>query len=594
MQPGYVNKQVPFWRAARPSGIGGTRRPWRLPPNDAKSGSHGGSTPTPRSSRRSANTWISNTNCSATATSGSGTGNTSFPARRVEYPVSTSSRGRDGVERVYSHHAADPLAEGNLPSWCGVKAIDVVDVVTILDYRSDRKKALSTLAKRFEIKSARSKTPVRMGPLCQFPVEGDTGGGQLPKTPVLTPSDIAESNASPDDGPSPNSRTKSNVVPLHNRPAGRRSASSRSNDTAGKPPPGLDGGNAGGTDGRDPEGWLEQLQRTDKGEPIPNLANAALALRRAPELTGLMAFDEMQRCVLLRGAVPESQLPRTSQSRPLTDADVGAMQEWLQRHDLQRLGKEVTQQAVDLVAREHGFHPVQDYLNGLKWDGTRRIDKWLTYYLGAEEQSQAYLSAIGRWFLTAMVARIFKPGCKVDYMPILEGPQGNQKSTACAILGGEWSDDSLPSLHNGDQVRLSMHLRGKWLIEFPELSSFGPVEAEVLKAFLTRTAERYTPKYARNEVIEPRQCVFIGTTNQKAYLKDETGGRRFWPIMTGTIDLDALRADRDQLFAEAVFEFRRGATWWPDHDFELMHIEPEQAAGTSRTPGKARSPNSFS
>lgn len=121
-----------------------------------------------------------------------------------------------------------------------------------------------------------------------------------------------------------------------------------------------------------------------------------------------------------------------------------------------------------------------------------------------------------------------------------------------------------------------MHLRGKWLIEIAEMSSIGKAEAGALKAFLTQTEERYTPKYARNEVIEPRQAVFVGTTNKAAYLRDETGGRRFWPVKVGQIDTEALKHDRDHLFAEAMDAFTKGEKWWPDGDFERTHIAPQQ------------------
>jgi predicted P-loop ATPase len=236
--------------------------------------------------------------------------------------------------------------------------------------------------------------------------------------------------------------------------------------------------------------------------------------------------------------------------------------------------QELFEQVLIDMAHANRFHPVREYLDGLKWDGRQRLGGWLTYYLGAEKSE--YVETVGRAFFIAMVARILNPGCKQDYMLILEGPQGALKSMACEAIAGNWFSDNLPDVR--DSKDLSQHLQGKWLIEIGELSALGRAETTTLKAFITRRTERYRPSYGRREVIQPRQCVFVGTTNADCYLKDATGGRRFWPVKVNYIDLEALRADRDQLFAEAVHLFRAGMNWWPDRDFEAKHIKPEQDA----------------
>jgi predicted P-loop ATPase len=297
------------------------------------------------------------------------------------------------------------------------------------------------------------------------------------------------------------------------------------------------------------------------------------ALRSADELRECFATDLMQRTAMLVKPLPKGSaecLPR-----PVTDDDVSRVQEWLQRHELRRLAKDTAHQAVDYRAGERAFHPVRDYLTALRWDGVPRLGTWLHTYLGAEHGP--YATSIGTMFLVCMVARVFEPGCQADYMLVLEGPQGAMKSTVCAILAGRWFSDNLPDIA-GDAVRLSQHLRGKWLIEIAELSAMGRAETEELKHFISRREECFTPKYGRREVQEPRQCIFIGTTNRETYLRDETGARRFWPVKVGTIEAEALARDRDQLFAEAAHLYCQGVPWWPDRAFEAEHIRPEQDA----------------
>jgi predicted P-loop ATPase len=326
----------------------------------------------------------------------------------------------------------------------------------------------------------------------------------------------------------------------------------------------------GGNGGAGPA-WLDHCIKSENGKPIPNLANALLALRSGSDFNGMFSYDEMLCVALLSRPLEEAA---DFKRRPVTDVDVGLVQEWLQKLSLTKLNKDTAHQAVDIVAHENAFHPVRDYLKAIVWDGTSRLVSWLTAYLGAEHN--AYTEKIGTMFLISMVARILDPGCKADYMLVIEGPQGELKSTACKILGGDWFSDNLPDVTSGKDV--SQHLRGKWLIEVSEMHAMSRAEAALLKSFISRTHERYRPSYGRKEVIEPRQCVFVGTTNRDTYLRDETGGRRFWPLKAGTIKPEALSADRDQLFAEAVRLYRDGVPWWPDRVFEKEHIMHEQAA----------------
>ena len=156
-----------------------------------------------------------------------------------------------------------------------------------------------------------------------------------------------------------------------------------------------------------------------------------------------------------------------------------------------------------------------------------------------------------------MVARVMRPGCKHDAVLVLGGPQGIGKSQACAVLGGQWFGDNMPSIREGSK-EASLYLRGHWLVELAELAPSRKAEAEDLKAFLSRGSDEIRAPYARLPDLVERQSVFVGTTNDHAFLRDPTGNRRFWPVeLTGAVDVSRLAEDRDQLFAEALASERR-------------------------------------
>jgi hypothetical protein len=224
---------------------------------------------------------------------------------------------------------------------------------------------------------------------------------------------------------------------------------------------------------------------------------------------------------------------------------------------------------------ENRFDPVVDYLNGLKWDGDGRIDKWLTTYLGAEDTELN--RAIGRIALVAQVRRARQPGCKFDQIIVLESPEGYFKSTALGVLAGgpeNFSDQTI--LRNGDKEQQEL-LRGVWVYEIADLSNIRKAEVEHVKAFASRTHDRARPAYGRARVDLPRRGIIWATTNNAEYLKSQSGNRRFWPVAVNVIDIEALKRDRDQLFAEAaILETDEMSIVLPQELWGVAAIEQDQ------------------
>ncbi|MBB4267714.1 VapE domain-containing protein [Roseospira visakhapatnamensis] len=318
---------------------------------------------------------------------------------------------------------------------------------------------------------------------------------------------------------------------------------------------------AGETTARINSTWAHRLRVDATGLPERNEANVMVALEHDPAFGGALFFDAFAEKILVHRSLPwsghDEEFPRQ-----WADADDIHMAVWLQRRDI-NVTPIVTARAVNAYARGRAVHPVRDYLDSLAWDGTPRLDNWLSTYVGAQDTRLTRAFA-ARWMISA-VARIRRPGCKADHMLVLEGPQGLKKSTAFKTLcGAAWFTDELAEVGSKDAA---IQMQGAWVVEMAELDAMSKAETGRIKAFLTRTTDRYRPPYGRHTVEVPRQAVLCGTVNHETWLKDETGGRRFWPVkagVTGPIDLDSLAQDRDQLWAEAAARFAAGEPWWLD------------------------------
>lgn len=320
--------------------------------------------------------------------------------------------------------------------------------------------------------------------------------------------------------------------------------------------------------GGNPENhWEAYLIRKANGQPQSLLANALVVLRHHPEWKGVLAFNEFSNLITM-AALPPWRGPIESQ---WSDHHDRLATEWLQNNGI-HVGVEITAQAVQTVASENAFHPVREYLNGLKWDGSPRVDTWLSTYAGVEPSN--YSSGVGRRWLISAVARVFQPGCKADSCLILEGSQGLGKSSLLRILGHPWFADEIADLGSKDAA---LQAHGVWIIELAELDSLTRADAAKIKAFMSRSSDRFRPPYGKRLIESPRQCVFGGSVNHNNYLRDETGARRFWPVACSRIDLAALKQDRDQLWAEALTLYQDRESWWLDSAALVTAAAAEQA-----------------
>jgi predicted P-loop ATPase len=317
--------------------------------------------------------------------------------------------------------------------------------------------------------------------------------------------------------------------------------------------------------------WKAELEYTKSGKLLCNIANIILILENDPALAGHIVHD------LFTGMdSAKDGLPWNKNANQWTDTDDANLRVWLEKHyDI--TGKEKIADALTAVLTRHSYHPIRDYLSGLTWDGVPRLDSIIIDYMGAEDSELN--RAMSRKHFVAAVARVFNPGCKYDYCLIMSGAEGIGKSTLLRVMGGRWFNDSITTLEGKEGME---QLRRAWVVELGELSSIKRSDVEQVKAHLSKQVDIYRAAYARRVLEHPRQCVFCGTTNEALFLKGDTGNRRFWviPVVAELRKYrdwsEAIRRDRDQLWAEAVHYYKQGEPLYLSEELEAQAKQRQQ------------------
>ena len=322
----------------------------------------------------------------------------------------------------------------------------------------------------------------------------------------------------------------------------------------------------------DEDDWKERLKHTEKGGITQTIENVVIILTYDPKLAGCLALNAMEHNIVALSSLPWN---KAKGPRQWTDADDAALRYYLER-TYGLTGKDRIFDAVNVVAQDNAFHPVREYLDSCEWDGVPRVETLLVDYLGAEDSP--YTRAVTRKALAAAVARIYRPGCKFDYMLTLRGRQGLGKSALIAKLGGPWFSDSFTTLQGKDAYE---QVQGVWIMEVGELAGMRKAEAETIKLYISKQVDRFRPAYGRRLQEFPRQCIFIGTTNESQFLRDATGNRRFWVVDTPndpTRDLwDELTPETvRQVWAEAVTIYHKGETLYLPRELEKVAREVQE------------------
>lgn len=312
------------------------------------------------------------------------------------------------------------------------------------------------------------------------------------------------------------------------------------------------------------EDWLKELDRDDRGVLLCTMTNIASILKNDKSLENIY-YNEMNNCIDVNGDVGWN---RKSGSWKNTDAN--CLQMYLEKKYGLYSPTKCKDAMMAYLSSEKSVHPIKKYLEGLCWDGEKRIETVLVKYLGAQDTE--YVHCVTLKTFIAAVARIYEPGIKFDSVLVLCGAQGIGKSTFFSKIGKSWYGDSM-TISDMKDKSAAEKLQGIWIMELSELAGLKKIDVEVIKAFLSRTDDQYRIPYGTYVEAHPRKSIIVATTNATdGFLRDITGNRRFWPVQVNGKSVDKAwdipDSEIDQLWAEAVTYYKNGEKLYLNKEME--------------------------
>jgi predicted P-loop ATPase len=323
--------------------------------------------------------------------------------------------------------------------------------------------------------------------------------------------------------------------------------------------------------------WESSIKYAKNGDPMPLAGNLQVCLENMPDWRGCVVYDEARDTCIWAKTPPDIPGMRTPlEGDKLDDYAWVYVGHWFALRRGVTFAKDAVQDVLVSAAKSRPINSLQSHIEAMEWDGCMRIDRWLSAYCSAEDNP--YTRFVGQSWLISAIARAFRPGCQADHTLILEGQQGTGKTSVFRVIGGDWYMSF--SARNLDDKDAKMSIHSAWIAEIGELAALQHGEMAKIKDFLTQLTDKYRPPYGRHFIERSRRVVFGGSTNEDDYVRDPTGARRFWPVRTGHIDLDALVRDRNLLLAEAHYAYRNGVQWWPDRNARellgMLSMQQEQ------------------